>query len=112
MYAVTNTELITYSGQKQQSLRKGGKFQDILLLDNVLYLLDKDAGLIQIYKDQAQVEQKATWQVEKLENAVRLAGAGNTLMIIYQMEHKSYIGEYFVDSSYKLYRNRYYHKYA
>jgi len=45
-----------------------------------------------------------------VEKAVKLAGINNTLMIIYELEHRNYIAEYFIDRSQKLYRNRYYHK--
>ena len=63
MYVLTNTELIAYTGQGRQPIRKGGKFQDLLMLGEVLYLLDKEAGLIQIYKNSQGVEQKATWEI-------------------------------------------------
>jgi hypothetical protein len=110
LYILTGSQLFAYTADGRHPIRKGGKFQDLAISNNHLFLLDKESGLIDVtYSPDGNVQNETVWKIEKLEHATRLAAIDRTLMVVYYIQRRNYIGEYFLEDS-KLCLNRYYHK--
>ncbi len=107
MYVMTLKELVAFSeSNKTSKILEGQKFIDFDVFGDNYYILDEGVGLIIGHFSNSD-NSKLT--IKSIENVARVRVHKSVLFLVYELESRNYLAEYFISDG-KLVLNRYYYK--